>query len=422
MSIRRTREPGEGGPAISRRTLIAGAAAAAGAAALGAREGVTAQEPARPAVPPDPTKVPGLPTSALSERSPFEHPARRPVGNLSGPSFTPLQELTGTITPSDLHFERHHGGVALIDPQRYKLVIHGMVDRPLTLDLADLQRFPRVTRTYFIECAGNGRNAYRTPKPEMSPQEVDGLTSNTEWTGVPLRTILREVGVKPKATWFLAEGGDAAVLSRSIPVAKAMDDALVVLAQNGEPLRPAHGYPARLLLPGWEGNTSVKWLRRLEFTDQPSMSRDETSKYTDPLPGGKARQFSFEQDVKSVITSPAFPARIEKGWWPISGLAWSGRGRVTKVEVSTDGGKSWALAELLTPPLPKAHVRFQHMWRWDGRGPVVLLSRAWDETGATQPTRAEFRRVRGIGTDFHFNHVRGWIVERDGRVVFGADA
>ncbi|HEX5817942.1 MAG TPA: sulfite dehydrogenase [Gemmatimonadales bacterium] len=408
---------------ISRRTAITTTAGAVGAALL-ARAGLAAQDTpaAAPSAPPDATKLPGLPTSAVSGRSPFVHPERTPTGVLSGPSFTPLQDLTGTITPSDLHFERHHGGAAVIDPQKWKLVIHGMVERPLTFDLEDLKRFPSVTRVHFIECAGNGRNAYRTPKPDMTPQQVDGLTSNTEWTGVPLSLLLREAGVKSKATWFLAEGGDAAVLSRSIPIAKGLDDALLVWGQNGEPLRVQNGYPVRLLLPGWEGNACVKWLRRLELIDQPNMSRDETSKYTDPLPGGKARQFSFEMDAKSIITSPVAPARLSKaGWWPVRGLAWSGRGRITRVEVSTDGGKSWADAELQGPVTPKAHARFQHMWNWDGK-PALLLSRATDETGYVQPTRAAFQAARGIGTDFHFNYIRGWRVDRDGAVMFEGEA
>jgi sulfane dehydrogenase subunit SoxC len=407
---------------ISRRTAITTTAGAVGAALL-ARAGLAAQDTApAPSAPPDATKLPGMPTSAVSGRSPFVHAERAPTGVLSGPSFTPLQELTGTITPSDLHFERHHGGAAVIDPQKWKLVIHGMVERPLTFDLEDLKRFPSVTRVHFIECAGNGRNAYRTPKPDMTPQQVDGLTSNTEWTGVPLSLLLREAGVKPKATWFLAEGGDAAVLSRSIPIAKGLDDALLVWGQNGEPLRVQNGYPVRLLLPGWEGNACVKWLRRLELIDQPNMSRDETSKYTDPLPGGKARQFSFEMDAKSIITSPVAPAKLSQpGWWPVRGLAWSGRGRVARVDVSTDGGKSWVAAELQGPATPKAHVRFQHMWRWDGK-PALLLSRATDETGYVQPTRTEFQAARGIGTDFHFNYIRGWRVDRDGAVTFEGDA
>jgi sulfane dehydrogenase subunit SoxC len=275
---------------------------------------------------------------------------------------------------------------------------------------------------HFIECAGNGRSAYRTPKPDMTAQQVDGLTSNTEWTGVPLALLLREAGVRAKATWLLAEGGDAAVLSRSVPLAKAMDDALLVWGQNGEPLRVQNGYPVRLLLPGWEGNANVKWLRRIELIDQPNMSRDETSKYTDPLPGGKARQFSFEMDAKSLITSPTAPTKLGRaGWWPVRGLAWSGRGRITRVEVSTDGGQSWADAELQGPPLPKAHVRFQHMWNWTGK-PALLLSRATDETGYVQPTRATFQATRGVGTDFHFNYIRGWRVGSDGAVAFEGEA
>ena len=407
---------------ISRRGAITAAAGALGGALL-ARAGLAAQDtPAAAAAPGDPTKLPGMPTSASSGRSPFVHAERAPTGVLSGPSFTPLQELTGTITPSDLHFERHHGGAAVIDPQQWKLVIHGMVERPLTFDLEDLKRFPSVTRVHFIECAGNGRNAYRAPSPGMTPQQVDGLTSNTEWTGVPLSLLLREAGVKPKATWFLAEGGDAAVLSRSIPVAKGLDDALLAWGQNGEPLRVQNGYPVRLLLPGWEGNACVKWLRRLELIDQPNMSRDETSKYTDPLPGGKARQFSFEVDAKSIITSPVAPMKLATaGWWPVRGLAWSGRGRIARVEVSTDGGKRWADAELHGAPMPKAHVRFQHMWHWDGRD-ALLLSRATDETGYVQPTRATFQAARGIGTDFHFNYIRGWRVDRDGAVTFEGEA
>jgi sulfane dehydrogenase subunit SoxC len=251
----------------------------------------------------------------------------------------------------------------------------------------------------------------------MTPQKVAGLTANSEWTGVPLKVLFAEAGVKPEATWFLAEGADACVMTRSIPVAKAMDDALVVWAQNGEPIRPEQGFPLRLLLPGWEGNTNIKWLRRLELGTEPWQTRWETSKYTDPLPDGTARQFSFELDAKSVITSPSAPGAIAKGPWSVTGLAWSGRGRITRVEVSTDNGRRWHDAELQGAALPKAHVRFTHQWRWDG-AETVLLSRATDETGYVQPTRTELLRVRGIGTDFHFNQIVGWRVAADGRVSF----
>ena len=416
---------------ITRRTLITGAAVAAGGALLsnlpaGAQQGA-AQAPAgapaaTPPVPPaDPTKAPGAPTTAVGTRSPFVTPQRAPVGEITGTSLTPLEALSGTITPSDLHFTRIHAGVPTIDPAKHTLLIHGLVDRPIELTLADLKRFPSVTRTHFVECSGNGRVAYRTPKPDMTPQQVDGMVSNSEWTGVPLAALFREVGLKSNADWFLAEGGDACLLARSIPIRKAREDALVVYAQNGEPLRPEQGFPMRLLLPGWEGNTNVKWLRRLKLGSEPFMTRWETSKYTDPLPGGKVRMFSFEMDAKSLITSPAYPERLTgPGWWALSGLAWSGRGKITRVDVSTDGGKRWVEAELLTPLASKALVRFQYMWQWNGNE-SLLMSRAVDETGYVQPTFAQLRAARGPGTDYHFNSIRAWRVAADGAVTFEAN-
>jgi sulfane dehydrogenase subunit SoxC len=410
---------------ISRRGLLVGGAAAVGATLLGTLPNIL---PAQGSSTPTsgaseaPRRPIGEPTSAISSRSPFEQPARTPTGQVTGASFSPLQEFSGTITPTDLHFERHHSGVPIINPAQYALLVHGLVDRPTVFTLADLKRLPSATRIHFLECSGNGRTAYRSPKRELTPQLVDGLTSNAEWTGVPLTVLLTEVGVKPAATWLLAEGGDAALLSRSVPLEKAMDDALLVYAQNGEPLRPAAGYPVRLLLPGWEGNVNVKWLRRLKLIAQPNMSRDETSKYTDPLPNGTARQFSFVMDVKSIITHPAHPVRLDRHEWvQIAGIAWSGRGKITRVEVSTDRGMTWAAADLQKPVLPKAHTRFTRMWRWSGES-ATLLSRATDESGATQPSLAQFREKRGQGTDYHFNYMRGWVVEQDGLVVYQADA
>ena len=412
---------------ISRRTLIAGAAVTAGGVLLANLPAAGAQQAtAAPAVPPlkapaDPTKAPGTPTTAVGERSPFVHPQRAPVGEITGTSLTPLQDLTGTITPADLHFTRIHAGVPTIDPAKHTLLIHGLVDRPIELSVGDLKRFPAVTRVHFVECSGNGRAAYRTPKPDMTPQQVDGMTSNSEWTGVPLSLLFREAGVKREASWFLAEGGDASLLDRSIPVSKGLDDALVVWAQNGEPLRPEQGFPIRLLVPGYEGNANVKWLRRIKLGAEPFMTRWETSKYTDPLPGDKARIFSFEMDAKSIITSPAYPERLTgPGWWPIRGLAWSGRGRINRVDVSTDGGKTWSAAELLTALTPKAHVRFEHMWHWDGNE-SLLMSRATDDQGYVQPTLAQLKAVRGPGTDYHFNSIRAWRVARDGVVTFEAN-
>jgi sulfane dehydrogenase subunit SoxC len=251
-----------------------------------------------------------------------------------------------------------------------------------------------------------------------------GLTSQSEWTGVRLATVLREVGVRPKASWFLAEGSDAAVMARSIPVEKAFDDALIAYAQNGEAVRPSQGYPARLLLPGWEGNTSVKWLRRLEFSDRPFQTREETSKNSDALKDGLVRQFSFVMDARSLITFPAYPVRLEPGWVEIRGLAWTGRGRVTQVDVSTDHAASWGTAELQAPVLPKAHTRFRYLWKWDGK-PTTILSRARDETGYTQPTRAQLDAARGkpegIFAD-HYNPVIGWTIQRDGMVLLSPEA
>jgi sulfane dehydrogenase subunit SoxC len=328
---------------------------------------------------------------------------------------TPHQHLNGILTPSELHFERHHGGVPDIDPEKHKLVIHGMVERPMTYTLHDLKRFPSVTRICFIECSGN---LWRTAPPETTPQDMCGLMSQSEWTGVALSTLFREVGIKDGARWFLAEGSDAAVLARSVPVSKAMDDAMIAYAQNGEAIRPEQGYPVRLITPGWEGNTNVKWIRRIEVSDRPFMTREETSKYTDPLKDGTARQFSFVLDARSIITFPAFPDVLEKGWVEIRGLAWSGRGRIRQVDISTDGGRSWTPASLDGLVLPKAQARFRSMWRWDGQE-TEIMSRAVDETGYVQPTRAALIAARGVGSvPSHLNPITAWKVNRDGQVVY----
>jgi sulfane dehydrogenase subunit SoxC len=407
-----------------RRALIAGTAGVVGAG-LTTVAGQSADQAARARVPADPTKVQGRPASDLGTRSPFEQPKRISFNERRTSSQTPLQDLDGIITPADLHFERHHGGVPAIDPKQYSLLVHGMVERPLVLTLDDLKRFPGRSVIRFIECSGNGGRTYRREgvSGEMTPQQIDGLTSTSEWTGVPLRTLFREVGVSPKAQWFLAEGSDAAVMTRSVPVAIGMDDAMVVYAQNGEALRPEQGYPARLLLPGIEGNACVKWLRRIELADQPFMTREETSKYTDPLPNGTSRIFSLVMDAKSLITEPAYPDRLTgPGWWEVRGLAWSGRGRITRVEVSADAGKTWLNATLDEPVLSKCHTRFRHPWRWDG-ATAVLMSRATDETGYVQPTLDVLMAARGPRTQYHFNQIRAWRVAPDGAVTFaGAGA
>ena len=360
----------------------------------------------------DTTRQPGRGPNTLDRRSPFVTPRRDPS---STSSRTPLQDLRGTITPADLHFERHHGGVPEIDPARYELLVHGMVERSTIFTLEDLQRFPATSRICFLECSGNLRRG----GPETLPQMVCGLTSQTEWTGVLLSTVLKEVGARPDAQWFLAEGQDAAVMTRSIPMEKGLDDAMIVYAQNGDALMPGNGYPARLLLPGWEGNASVKWLRRLELGDLPFMTREETSKYTEPLADGTVRQFSFVMDARSIITDPAYPRILEPGWQEIRGLAWSGRGRITQVDVSTDGSRTWQAATLQEPVRPKAHVRFRLPWQWTGKA-VEIMSRAIDETGYVQPTWEALSAVRGP-RGYHSNPITSWTIDENGTVLFGAE-
>lgn len=395
-----------GATKFNRRSLLTAAAATAALVLVGrglAQEGTGAFAT-------DPTKVQGPLPGKLGTRSSYEHLEKKTSDTSSR---TPLQDLYGIITPSDLHFERHHGGVPNIDPEKYELLIHGMVEKPMIFKLKDLKRYPSVSRIAFLECSGN----FRTGKETMTPQEICGLTSQSEWTGVMLSTLFREVGIKPKAKWFLAEGSDAAVMTRSIPIKKGWDDAMIAYGQNGEALRPQQGYPARLFLPGWEGNTNVKWIRRIEVSDQPFMTREETSKYTEQIKDGKIRQFSFDMDARSIITSPVYPAVIEKGWIEISGLAWSGRGKIDKVEVSTDVGKNWIAASIQQPVLDKAHVRFRHLFRWDGND-TEIMSRATDATGYVQPTLKQLVDARGKSMGgYHLNPVTAWQLKRDGRVL-----
>lgn len=395
---------------ISRRTLLGGilAAAVLPVDELFALEKNTINIPN--VINEDLTKAPGPGPSPLGKRSTFERPVRKP-SDIS--SRTPLQDLHSTITPADLHFERHHAGIPAIDPGKHQLLIHGLVEQPMMFTLADLKRFPSITRTCFIECAGN----FRTGKEEMTPQDILGLTSQSEWTGVLLSTIFNEVGVQAEAKWFLAEGADAAVMTRTIPLAKAWDDAMIVYAQNGEAIRPEQGYPIRLLLPGFEGNMNIKWLRRIELSEEPYMTREETSKYTYPVKD-KIRMFSFEMDARSIITYPSYPQQINKGYVEIRGLAWSGRGKVIKVEVSTDSGKTWEIAKLQEPVLSKAHTYFRYLWNWDGSS-TEILSRVIDETGYLQPTLKQLVEARGpnIG-GYHMNPVTAWQIRKDGSVLF----
>jgi sulfane dehydrogenase subunit SoxC len=408
-----------------------GAAALAGGGSLALLAGGARADPPAGAVeyevPEDSTKVQGRLTGddgGYGTRSQFETEVRWRFPTATQESswtMTPLEHGQGIITPSGLHFERHHGGIPVIDPARHTLIVHGMVERPKKYTMADLARFPSASRIYFIECSGNGLTEWREPTLK-TVQGTHGLTSTSEWTGVPLSTILREVGVEDGAAWILAEGADAAVMTRSVPIDKAWTDALLAYAQNGEAIRPEQGYPLRLLLPGWEGNTHIKWLRRLEISDQPFMTREETSKYTDLLSGGKARQFTFVMDAKSVITFPSGEMKLPgPGFYEVTGLAWSGRGRIQRVEVSTDGGQSWQLASLQEPVLPVCHTRFRYPWRWDGNA-AVLQSRCQDETGYEQPTLQQLVDVRGLGggkfgSIYHLNAIQSWQVASDGSVT-----
>jgi sulfane dehydrogenase subunit SoxC len=334
----------------------------------------------------------------------------------SGAIRTPLEALEGTITPSGLHFERSHSGVPDIDPSKHRLLIHGMVKRPLIFTVDALLRYPMVSRVHFIECAGNSQLLYQPTPPNLTAGQTHGLVSCSEWTGVPLRLLLGEAGVDPAAPWILAEGADAAAMSRSVPMAKAMDDAILALFQNGERLRPENGYPVRLFLPGWEGNMSVKWLRRIKVVSAPVMTKDETSRYTDLQGDGKSLMFTYPMEVKSLITRPSHGMTVPgPGVYQISGIAWSGEGAIRRVEVTTDGGQSWDKATLDAPVLPRALTRFRLPWRWDG-GAVVLKSRAVDDAGNVQPERAKFIAEHGNNAIFHCNAIQAWSVAPSGEV------
>jgi sulfane dehydrogenase subunit SoxC len=295
-------------------------------------------------------------------------------------------------------------------------LIHGLVERPLIFTMDALARYPLVSRIQFLECSGNSGGNNNAEPPQQTAGGIHGLVSCSDWTGVPLSILLDECGVKPEGRWLLAEGADAAAMSRSVPMAKAMDDAILALYQNGERLRPEQGYPVRLFLPGYEGNMSVKWLRRIKVTAEPTMTKDETSKYSDLQPNGRSLLFTFPMEVKSVITSPSGMQKMQgPGLYQISGVAWSGFGRIRRVDVSADGGRTWAQAALDGPVLPQALTRFRMAWRWDG-GPSVLMSRAVDETGAVQPTRAALVAARGTQFRYHYNAIQSWSVASSGEV------
>jgi sulfane dehydrogenase subunit SoxC len=432
MTIRKRRqaaslEPVAGNGLLDRRALLGRGVVFAGAMTTGAALSGAAAEPLKDQ---EWSQVLGDVTPPLQVPSRFEKNVVRTLSNpdnemRTSHARTPHHLLNGTVTPNSLHFSINHSGLPDIDPAKHRLVIHGLVRQPMEYSIETLSRYPTVSRMAFVECGGNSAPLFSPEPIQASVQALHGLCSCAEWTGVLLSTLLEETGVDPKATWVVAEGADSLALSRSFPLKKALDDAMIALYQNGERLMPGNGYPMRLLLPGYEGNMNVKFLRRLKLVDGPAMSYYETRTYSQIRPDGTAYRFYFLQEVKSFITRPSFGVNMSgPGYYEISGIAYSGTGRIAKVMVSADGGKSWAAAALQAPVNPKAFTRFRMPWRWDGQ-PVVLQSRAWDEAGNVQPTRAEFVAVRGetkkppnvLGfPNQHYNSLTSWGIDAKGEV------
>jgi sulfane dehydrogenase subunit SoxC len=363
----------------------------------------------------------GAPMGDYGQPSPFA-PARRegigahPQGPGAGASSTPLQLLNGTVTPNSLHFERHHSGIPQIDPGMHTLTIYGDVHQPLRFSYEDLLAYPLETHMYFLECSGN---SYRNTLPDAQDATagaLNGLVSGAEWTGVPLHYLLAEAGIKPRAKWLVAEGADASANTRSVPLNIALDNVMVALYQNGEPLRPSQGFPMRLFVPGCEGNVSIKWLTAIKLQAEPAYTREETSKYTDLLEDGRAEMFSLRMAVKSLITTPSGRMTLPRqGVVEISGLAWSGHGSISKVEVSADAGRSWVTAQLQSEPGPLRLTRFRLPWRWQG-APAILQSRALDDQGHLQPSRdAALARYSPMGF-YHYNGIQSWQVNAAGEV------
>ncbi|MBI2817929.1 MAG: sulfite dehydrogenase [Acidobacteria bacterium] len=397
----------------SRRRFLKGGAALAGLA-IGGIPRAIAQVPRV-----EKADAPPGDSRAYGHRSRFDTSKRLDDTHAPHGMTTPIQDTTGIITPNGLHFVMDHDHMERpdIDPKQHRLLIHGQVDRPLSFTLEELKTLPSVSKIYFIECNGNSQPP-RGPGKD-SVQDVHGRISCSEWTGVPLALLLREAGLKAGATWLVAEGADAKRYAMGIPLTKGMEDVLVAYGQNGEPVRPEQGYPLRLIIPGFEGNISIKWLRRIKVVDQLYVPRHQATN-AELMPNGKALWFNFQIGAKSVITRPSGGQKLPgPGFYEITGLAWSGGGAVHRVEVSTDGGKSWKDAELQQPVLPMAWTRFRSPWTWNGQE-AVLQSRCTDERGEVQPTLAQLREVWGINSDFyfqdHFNGIQPWKVTPDGVV------
>lgn len=364
--------------------------------------------------------------------SPFETAKRQPKTPATIGWMTPLQDLTGVITPNGLHFEIGMPAVD-IDPAQHRLLIHGLVDRPLVLTREDLKHLPSVTRVHFIECAGNGsptgqaymRNGGFMKNEGLTLIHTHGSTSCAEWTGVPLSVLLQEVGVQKAASWIIAEGMDAGKHVRSIPLEKALDDVMVAYGQNGEAIRPEQGYPMRLLAPGWEGNVSVKWLRQIRVADRPYETNEGSPETPGLKPDAKGRWWQYQIGPKSVITFPSIGQQLPgPGFYEIIGLAWSGGGAVRKVEVTIDGGRTWKNARMDEPVHRKAHARFRLPWTWDGKE-TVIASRCTDDQGDVQPSLEEFSRIWKVPMEHwitatnrtdYFNPINPWRITTEGKV------
>lgn len=421
-------------PSLARRGFLRQGSAGAVASALAAlsppelalaQPGPTAPAPEASNLPPHAaewTKSLGAPTaSPYGMPSKFETQAIRNLypglkEPMSAYSTTPLQELDGIITPNGLHYERHHAGVPQVDPAQHRLMVHGLTQKSMIFTMDEIRQFPSISRIYFLECSGNPSFL---PPYGNTAAEVAGLVSGAQWTGVLLRTVLEYLGLKPAAKWIVAEGADGAAMTRSIPIEKCLDDVLLAYSQNGERLRPEQGYPLRLFVPGFEGNMSIKWLRRLHVTDQPGYTREETAKYTDLMADGRARKFSFVMECKSLITSPSGTHKLtRKGTHEMRGIAWSGRGKITRVDVSVDGGDNWKPATLDAPVLSKALTSFRAPFEWQGQQ-LMLMSRAMDETGYVQPLLSQLIDARGKVSFYHNNAIQPWKVTANGEVSNG---
>ena len=422
-------EPIAGNGLLDRRALLGRGIAFAGAATTGVGTSL-ATAAAEPLTNGPWSLAPGVPVPPYGQPSKFE---QKVVRTLSNPKLeprgsaarTPHHLLNGTITPNGLHFVIARGGETEIDPEKHRLVIHGLVKQPMAYTLDTLHRYPMVSRVSFVECGGNSAPLYSKEPIQANVQALHGLCSCAEWTGVQLSTLLEEVGVDPSAKWFIAEGADLPTMNRSIPLAKAMDDAMIALYQNGERLNPSNGYPMRLLLPGYEGNMNVKWLRRIKLVELPVMAINETKQYTILRPDGKAWQFYFPQEVKSFITHPS-PGLEHEGAWLLRDFRHLVFRKRPHQQGRSIGRRRQELGAggLQAPVLSKAFTRFRVPWTWDGR-PVILQSRATDEAGNVQPTREAFIAERGpprgtpnvaAFTMEHCNAITSWGIDAKGEV------